>query len=595
MKRKAKGQVLILGLLALIILILAVFSLFDVQNLIRGKVKSQSAVDSAALAGANWQRNTLNLVGEMNMIKAATVLIDDSLFQVGADPDSFLKASNRREYFTAYRQRRNLLGQASDLLSQMQYRVLFLCPLIGVGAAQAAAKNNGLDGYEEFGEAVAMQNQILAGFDKRSSLYDRFKENEYCTKNLYGFQWHVPYLNMLTVLLHESGKGGTGFAVMPSGRMLGSPYLATDPPSEPDLSYILSNRQFYSSVQGDDWCYLREFLYMNLPEQKWWGNITVRQRDNFQKESEYLPVRVRIAVSSQASYDLVTGSNVLKDAFERSGKTLTPLGEKYDWKNPSFDRSGNAVPGDDTDSKLNPFQVIHWAYYKDDWRDYDEVKIGDWKRYLRSTFKGEASYFSGAVSRMDSFFTPKLMFTNRGTGDRKIATAVQGMKRREYVSRLSRVEDLLKSNPPAIHAYALAKPFGKLKIEKQMVPPHYSSMVLPVFSETALIPVALEDPGMNALADFHWYLFLLNYMPELGKVQYLEDVPAELKDEFSDYHAILQKADNLLWRQFGLDWLENPVAWDEDGNVISRQKDNCNYWPRGSGGRSVRNVPAAKF
>ena len=596
LKRKEKGQVLILALMALIILILAVFSLFDIQNLIRGKVKSQSAVDSAAIAGANWQRHTLNLVGEMNMIKATTVLIDDSLFTVGTDPDTFLKVSNRREYNVANRQKRNVLRQASNLLSQMQYRVLFLCPLIGVGAAQAAAKNNGLDGYGPFGEAVAMQNQILAGYDKRSSLYDRFKDNEYCKKYLYGFQWHIPYLNMLQILLHETGDGGTGFAVMPSGKMLGAPSLITDPPSDPDFSQMLSSRFFYSAVLGDDWCYLRSFLYSNFPAQKWWGNIKVRQNDNFPKESEYLPVRVKIAVSSEATYELVTGNKILQDVITRGGKTMTPLGEKYDWRDPSFDQEGNLVESDDTDSKLNPFPVISWAYYKDNWTDYDETTVRDWKRFLRNSFRGEASYFSGAVSRMDSYFTPKLMFTNRGANDKKLATAVKGIKRSRYVSRLSHVEDLLKSDPPAIHAYALAKPFGRLKIEKQLVPPHYSSMVLPVFSETALIPVALENPGMNPLADFHWYLFLLNYMPELGNVRFLEDVPQNLKEEFSDFHSILQKADNPMWRQFGIDWLENPIAWDEDGNVTSRQKDNCNYWPSGgSGGRSVRNVPAAKF
>ena len=68
-----------------------------------------------------------------------------------------------------------------------------------------------------------MQNSMLAGVDERSNLYDYFKQDEYCSKFLYGFQWHVPYLNMLTTLLHQKGRTGLGFAVMPSGEMIGAP------------------------------------------------------------------------------------------------------------------------------------------------------------------------------------------------------------------------------------------------------------------------------------------------------------------------------------------------------------------------------------
>ena len=65
--RAERGQTLILGLMAVIILIVGILVLFDVQRVIRGKVKVMSAIDSAALTGAKWQQNTLNLIGEMNL------------------------------------------------------------------------------------------------------------------------------------------------------------------------------------------------------------------------------------------------------------------------------------------------------------------------------------------------------------------------------------------------------------------------------------------------------------------------------------------------------------------------------------------------
>ena len=596
LRKGERGQVLILGIVALIILLLAVFSLFDIQNLIRGKIKSQSGVDAAALAGANWQRHTLNLVGELNLVKATTLLIDENLFGIGASADTFLEVPHRDNLVPVNEQQRlQQLSQASNLISQMQYRTLFICPLIGVGAAQAAAKNNGLNSYENFGKAVAMQNSMLAGVDERSNLYDFFKQDEYCSQFLYGFQWHVPYLNMLTVLLHQQGKGGLGFAVMPSGEMIGAPSLYTDPPSDPDFSKYLGSRLFYEAVRGDDFCYLRNMLLSNFSS-KWWGNIKVKQNTNFPKESEYLPVRVKIAESSEIAYDLVADYEILQDLIKRTGKNLTPLGDKFDWQEPEFDSEGNAVVSDERDNKLSPLPVIDWAFYKEEWIDYNKSVIRHWERYLAGTFKPEASYKSGAVARMDSFFSPKLLFTNRRGESHQFSNAVSGYKgSSKNVSRLRTAESILQASPPTIHAYALAKPFGKLKIDKKFAPPHYSSMVLPVFSETALIPVALENPGMNPLADYNWYLYLLNYMPELGKANSLDAIPHDLQRQFSNFHSLLKKVDNPSWRQFGIDWLERPL-FDRNGNMIGRQKDRCNYWPTGGTiDAGIRTMPAAKF
>lgn len=598
MRRHERGQVLILGIMALIILLLAIFSLFDVQNLIRGKVKSQSAVDAAAIAGANWQRHTLNLVGELNIVKATTLLIDESLFGTGGNSETFMGVQHRDELpGTDHIQRQKMLSQSSDLISQMQYRALFICPLIGVGAAQTAAKNNGLNSYDNFGRAVSMQNSMLAGVDERSNLYDYFKQDEYCSKFLYGFQWHVPYLNMLTTLLHQKGRSGLGFAVMPSGEMIGAPSLYTDPPSSPDFAKFLGSWSFYDAIRGDDFCYLKEFLLANFSS-KWWGNIKVKQNTNFTKESEYLPVRVKIAESSQTAYDLVKDYGVLEELLKRSGKNWTPLGDRYDWKEPEFDDEGNVKSGDDLDTKLNPLPAIDWAFYKEEWIDYNKWVVAHWERYLDGTFKPESTYKSGAVARMDAYFSPKLLFTSRNDGTRhQFSDAVSGYKgTQKYVDSLRTAESILQASPPTIHAYALAKPFGKLKIGKKFAPPHYSSMVLPVFSETALIPVALENPGMNPLANYNWYLYLLNYMPELGKANSLDQIPQDLQSQFRTYHNLLKKADNPSWRQFGIDWLERPLAYDVDGNVTVRQKDRCNYWPSGDGGDcGARNMPATKF
>ena len=91
------GQVLILAVVALILVIIAVLLLFDVQTVIRGKVKAQNGVDAAALTGAEWQKHSLNLIGELNLVRATGTLISEPFFARGIldNPNS-----NAAEFFS---------------------------------------------------------------------------------------------------------------------------------------------------------------------------------------------------------------------------------------------------------------------------------------------------------------------------------------------------------------------------------------------------------------------------------------------------------------------------------------------------------------
>ena len=92
-RRGQRGQVLMLAVLAIIILVTAIMILFDVQRIIRGKIHVMSGIDAAALTGAEWQKHTLNLIGELNLIKACHVLISDSIYGIGGSPDDFMKVN----------------------------------------------------------------------------------------------------------------------------------------------------------------------------------------------------------------------------------------------------------------------------------------------------------------------------------------------------------------------------------------------------------------------------------------------------------------------------------------------------------------------
>ena len=70
-RKKKSGQVLFLGLIMLLVLFFAIFLFFDIHNVIRGKIKLETAEQSAALTAAAWQAKSLNLIGELNLLIAA--------------------------------------------------------------------------------------------------------------------------------------------------------------------------------------------------------------------------------------------------------------------------------------------------------------------------------------------------------------------------------------------------------------------------------------------------------------------------------------------------------------------------------------------
>ena len=74
--KKDSGQVLISGVIMLTLLLLTLLYMFDVHNVIRGKLKLETGQQAAALAGAAWQKNSLNLIGEINLFKACSALLE---------------------------------------------------------------------------------------------------------------------------------------------------------------------------------------------------------------------------------------------------------------------------------------------------------------------------------------------------------------------------------------------------------------------------------------------------------------------------------------------------------------------------------------
>lgn len=117
------GQVMIFLLMALLVLAFAIIWNFDLHNVIHLKMRSQNAADASALAAARWQGITLNMIGDLNIMQAMALSCDDAA--------------------TA--------GQ----ITEIQKRLCFVGPLMGLLASQQAAKNNGIYNNSSFSERLA--------------------------------------------------------------------------------------------------------------------------------------------------------------------------------------------------------------------------------------------------------------------------------------------------------------------------------------------------------------------------------------------------------------------------------------------------------
>ena len=646
-KREGKhesGQTLILSVLALIILIFAIVFLFDLQNIIRIKIKAFNAVDSAALAAANWQKYSLNIIGELNIIKACTVLISD-IQPTYTYPSNYIQVEDiSNPDMTRISQELAALRKSSDLLSEMQARVSFVGPLIGLGAAQLAAKNNGLNYNGEYGKVFS--NHLGRVMD--DGIYGADILNQYVPARSQidldygrlGYNWRESYITMLTDILAYDGINGTakGIAVAPNTQYLGAPSLTSDPP---DFISYLTDRNVYSAITANYWCYIRDLLRMNYSSTNWWGEIKLlTDTTSFPEESEYLTIGIDFT-SGSSPYNSAVDDGVL--ATYASDKSYTPLRTDFDNQHPYIvDADGNIVVNPaDTDLKYNPLPYIAWAVYSSNWYSYGDMS-STWDVYLYPQIRNEYRYY-GAVSKMTARVSPVSLSGNwrklselgedksrsdlagKYIGDSAPSSEGEsggvafggndnsyGTKINTYAARLKSAEKQMRTGLNDVVSSALAKPFGRLQTESgTYLTPNSSAMILPCFERAALIPVSLEDPGGFDPFDYKWYAFLTEYLPTLGTTDSLNNMPGLMSASYSDhwnsgwfayYHAALLKLNDPEWRQQGIAWLETdignlPIYGDPNNPTTitgytphDYNEDHCDDWT--GGGTSPRAGPS---
>lgn len=632
-----RGQVLILALVAMILMLLAIVLIFDVQNVIRGKVKVQNAVDAAALTGAEWQKKSLNLVGELNLVRATAVLISDPFFGCGMNPEDYTKVPPP-EYF--YDEEGHLKGDEliaelirvdkekrrltilDSLVSQLQTRIAFVGPMIGFGAAQQAAKNNGLNYNQDAGEMFVQ----LLGLLYRDDLYGN---EAIAPQEIHDYYWRAPYVSMVQAVMDSAignnDYGGLtnriyGIAAGSKVEFLGAPSLGAEPPNS--ITDFLGSKRFYDAIHGRNWCELEELLDNDFTG-NWWGNFKCEFNETFSGQSEILPIHIDFTDTRDA-YDKAYSDGAIEAVLDT---VKTPISDIFDTKDPYpydadiqdlgkiKDDDGHIINsklilitptgGDrgiynssDTDFRYNIIPMLNWAIFDDNWEPYSDDVVNDWRGYLRGAFKEGVDYYSGALSYFEAEQSTRLMTGRMGQKKnvRTVGSVFQNTDGSGNAARLSGAQRNLQTAID-IRSDAQAKPIGSIRIDSGTVirPFEAGRLVLPVFHEVALIPIALEDaPGFSTL-DLDWYYFLLEYVPLLGESSSLDEAWEKASERFphhlgyfSYYHNALKMIDNEDFRQQGINWLNAPASWavDEQGvrRPTSYNRDHCDDWGHGGPG-----------
>ena len=229
-RRRQQGQVLLLGVAVLFILLIAVLLLFDLHSGIRAKIKVESAQQAAALAGARWQMEGLNLIGELNLLKA-TVLMTAADSPVAAPPPLRAKPNTAAA-------RREQMANRVRAITETQSRIAFLVPLLGNLAAQQTAKQNHLP---------ANQTDLYGYY-----LEHTLAHNDHRERAVAGFYWYEPYASLLADLVEQR------CAVRTNARVDEMPEVWSNPAgSLGDASFrlLLSDPALYTAIRDRNGCY----------------------------------------------------------------------------------------------------------------------------------------------------------------------------------------------------------------------------------------------------------------------------------------------------------------------------------------------------
>ena len=471
----SKGQVMVIAVIIMVILMLGILFLFDLQNVIRSKVKIETADQAAALSAAQWQKESLNLIGELNLIKACDQL---------------------QGYVPASSQDKLPPEQAADackIITQMQTRMAFVGPVIAFGAAQQAAKNNGVNiyDYQKQSSSTAVKQVHLDAQSYRNSLDDTKPEwnaMRYGAENINPDisvrypTWRDDYLRMLDAVISQ------GIAVRPNVRI----------GIERVTPYAFKDRVFYNAILNKWWCYVPLRSLLKKDEKFWTGKWWQTQYDNpsFTGQSEIYSLGITFAQDNAAD----------------SGSYYDGADKITSWDKYLSNALGN--PGQDW-IKNTPgvLPQITWCIYDSNWGSSRMDDISSyWNRsqggYLSGDIKDSVKY-DGAVAYAECSQTINLVNTFESKMSAPTASQAQAsLQGSTNPSPIRTINNTVVNNKVPVGndssgdgypAGVIARTLGELEPASSKLKPTAALIILPAFSNVALFPIAMFSDNINLL------------------------------------------------------------------------------------------------
>ncbi|MBI5394743.1 MAG: hypothetical protein HZA91_05530 [Verrucomicrobia bacterium] len=507
---RRRGQTLIFVMMVLAILSFVMFSVYDVQQVASARVRAQNASDAAALAGARWQVTTLNAIGEINLLKLTTAIID-------TPPSPYAGPVPASQWHS-------LFSDISNGLDGLQERLSRIGPLLGVFYAQQAAKLNGMHVVASYAQPF---NDTITWISTHASDYPPYYQTEL-----------VPLLQEIV---------NQGVAALPAGA-LGNPGSFDLSEASGWAGYLLS-RRFYEAIAAQDWCYLRPVL--NAPytdATSFWG--IVRPGDP-PDPLQFLPLWVMPQFFSPDTVEQQLSDSV------PAIQTLTSLRNLQ--LNPNFPTNTGDTNYPHFSEPVDPiafYVPLQLFVYRGQWSwggndDQAEALL------LRSRFKPQFRY-KGADSVWAVQGTANVVMAPANPEQVSWTSAHEQEGLRTAFGELAYLTNRVGSIGYGIMGSAAAKPFGQID---ESTPPNGAPgspipLVLPVFDSVRLIPIAFSSG--TAQFDPLWFIHLRDHL-----------YPYTSQGIGAISGACPYCADLILWessafRQIGLDWFADAAKDGRD-------------------------------
>lgn len=451
---------MLLAVAVLLVLLTAALILFDFHNVLRAKIKVESAEQAAALAGAQWQVIGLNMIGQINLIKASMLMIEEA----ETIPSPAFAEPNDRNYTPGELEKlkkQHRLAARLKTLDETQTRISFIIPVLGYMAVQQTAKQNGMSG----------DNGLLQYYHDNT-----LPLNDYRDFDINGYLWYEPYRQLIEEAAMQKSPVRCNSRVSNLPPTYSNPEgsMKIDGSGSTSFALQLNVESLYDAISHRNYCYwqLRRIakagVYLDVP---WWKiEYTPGQ---FVGESEILSLGVDFG--DGADVETLLNDGRLNGLSAPAGWNLDPELQPDSWCKYDSEWYGSSVGGED------------YAEHQTNW------SAGRW---LRSDRK-RAVLHEGAVCAVDGAVT-----TSRSMLFKMRPQTGSGLTVSDPVASRDSVATISVGHEPSLRSPnqgVVAKVFGGFNdLREANDAPTATEVILPIFSRGLLVPSSMPY-GINML------------------------------------------------------------------------------------------------